>query len=303
MNIKQLRYFSTIAEEGQITRAAKKLYMAQPPLSQQLKLLEEELGVKLMQRNGRNLELTEAGIVLYKKAKKILQEVDETITEVKETGEGLRGMLSIGSVKTCFYHVPPRMLAFRQNYPKVTFKLIEGDTFRLQRYLLNRDIELAVVRLPLDMKEFSSLPLPDDKFVVVMSEEWGEEFLYDKISIEKLSEMPLLLLHRAGVNEPGLYELVLESFKERGFEPNVVCDCPDAAMLLALAKTGVGAALLPASTLRSFPPQGVKVLEIENAVIQSESAIIWLKDRYLSKNAARFLETFKGDPDKWSASP
>lgn len=82
MDIRQLRYFYTIAQEGQITRAAKRLHMAQPPLSQQLKLLEQELGVQLLERNGRKLELTEAGHVLFKKTKEILTHFHETITEV-----------------------------------------------------------------------------------------------------------------------------------------------------------------------------------------------------------------------------
>ena len=291
MNLKQLRYFSTFAEEGQITRAAKKLFMAQPPLSQQLKLLEEELGVKLFQKNGRKLELTDAGQLLHEKAKKILQDVDETITEVKETGEGLRGVLSIGSVKTCFHHIPERIRYFQEQYPNLTFKLIEGDTFRLQRYLINKEIEFAVVRLPLNMGDFSSIALPADHFVAVMPADWNDEV--ESIALEKLSEMPMMLLHRAGEGETGLYELVLDSFHDKGLNPHIICECPDAAMLLALVKEGIGMTLLPKSTLRSFPPHGLKVLEISNAVIHSQSAVIWLKDRFLSKNAQRFIETFQ----------
>ena len=129
MDVKQLRYFSVIAEEGQVTRAAKKLHMAQPPLSQQLKLLEEELGVPLMDRNGRNMELTEAGKVLYTRARELLRRFDDTVIEVKEVGEGLKGLLSIGSVKTCFSYIPERISFFREQYPMVTFRLHEGGSF------------------------------------------------------------------------------------------------------------------------------------------------------------------------------
>ena len=88
MNIKQLRYFYEIANEGQITRAAKKLHIAQPPLSQALKALETNLGVLLFERNGRQMELTEAGEVLYEKAKTIFYKIDETIIEVKKLEKG-----------------------------------------------------------------------------------------------------------------------------------------------------------------------------------------------------------------------
>ena len=150
MDIKQLLYFSTIAQEGQITRAAKKLHMAQPPLSQQLKSLEQELGVLLMDRKGKKLELTEAGKVLYERAIELLQRVDDISLEVKEVGEGLKGELSIGSVKTGFSYIPERFRLFREQYPQVSFRLYEGDSFRLADHLRKREIELAIVRLPLD---------------------------------------------------------------------------------------------------------------------------------------------------------
>jgi len=91
MDFRQLRYFFVIAQEGQISRAAKKLHMAQPPLSQSLKSLETELGVRLFERNGRTMELTNAGKVLYNRAKELFYYLDETINEVRDTNEGLKG--------------------------------------------------------------------------------------------------------------------------------------------------------------------------------------------------------------------
>jgi len=287
LDVKQLRYFSTIAQEGQITRAAKKLHMAQPPLSQQLKLLEQELGVHLMDRNGKNIELTEAGKVLYKRAQEILQRFEETVTEVKEVGEGIRGVLSIGSVKTCFSYIPEKIRYFREHYPLVSFRLHEGDSFRLAKNITNWDIELAIIRLPLDLNNFSSLSLPNDRFVLVIPENWSSK---KTIKMKEIAEMPLLLLHR--ISGAGLYELVVDECRRHGFDPNIVCQCADAAMLLSLVRTGIGAALLPKSTLLSFPADSLKIMDIEDSTIESEAAVIWLKDRCLSKSAVRFLETF-----------
>lgn len=288
MDLKQLRYFLAIAEEKQITRAAKKLHMAQPPLSIQLKSLEEELGTLLMERNGKSLELTKAGDILVKRTKELLNKIDETIIEVTQVGEGLKGLLSIGSVKTCFSYIPERIKFFRKHYPQVTFRLQEGDSYQLAQHVQNRDIELAIVRLPLELNDFHSLPLQNDRFVVVIPENWDGE---KNIRMKEIAKMPLMLLHR--VHGVGLYELVVDECRKHGFEPNVVCQCPDASMLLSLVRTGIGATLLPKSTLLSFPTDGLKILEIEDALIKSESAIIWLKDRYLSKSAERFIETLK----------
>ncbi|MCY9140414.1 LysR family transcriptional regulator [Peribacillus frigoritolerans] len=287
MDLRQLRYFTAIAQEKQITRAAKKLHMAQPPLSHQLKLLEQELGVLLMERNGKEMVLTESGEVLYIRANELLKRLEETEIEVKEVGDGLIGSLAIGTVKTCFSYIPERLRLFRKEYPLVTFNIKSGDSFLLAQYLRNREIDLALVRLPIDMNDFSFLPLPTDKFVLVIPSEWD---LPKSMKMVDTLEIPLMLLQQtSGV---GLYELVVDEYKKRGLELNIICECPDAAILLFLVREGVGATLLPESTLLSFPLNGLKIIEIEDCIIESKSAVVWLKDRYLSKSAKRFIDTF-----------
>ncbi|KZZ83657.1 LysR family transcriptional regulator [Bacillus sp. SJS] len=290
MDLKQLRYFCIIAEEGQVTRAAKKLHMAQPPLSYQLKSLEEELGVLLMERNGKKMELTEAGTILYERANSLLLQMEAAVSEVKEAGEGLSGLLSIGCVKTGFSYIPERIRFFREQYPNVSFRLHEGDSYRLAEDVRNRSIELALVRLPLDLNDFDCLPLSKDPFAAIVPEHLE---MNSTIDMADLSELPLMLLHR--VSGIGLFELVVNAFQKHGLKPAIVCQCPDAAMLMALVREGVGVAILPESTLRSFPNSGLKAVPIRNSELLSDCALIWLKDRYLSKKAVRFRETFLGE--------
>lgn len=288
MNLKRLGYFVTIVEEKQITKAANKLHMAQPPLSQQLRLLEEDLGVLLFERIGRKLELTEPGRVLYEKSKILLAQYEESFTEVQEVAKGMRGVLSIGSVKSCFSYVPERLKMFREMYPEIRFTLKEGDTFRMTEYLKRRDIEVAIVRLPLNMDAFLSIPLPDDQFVLVTSNNWE---VRTKITMKELKDLPLMMLHR--VSGVGLYELVIGECRNHGFEPTIVCECPDADMLLSLVHKEVGYAILPKSTVNNRLVNDLQVIEIVDCNVQSEAAVIWLKDRYLSQSAKRFLETFQ----------
>jgi DNA-binding transcriptional LysR family regulator len=301
LDVKRLRYFVTIAQEGKITEAAKKLHIAQPPLSQQLKLLEEELGVLLFERNGRHLELTEAGKLLYKKAENLLEQFEEVKKEVQETGKGLRGVLAIGCVKTCFAYIPERIQQFRTLYPEVTFHLRSGDSYRMAELLRNRDIEFAFVRLPLEMNEFSYLPLPDEPYVAVVPEHWLTNPANKNISLAELAQMPLMLLHR--ISGIGQYEVVLNHFKNHGYEPKIVCECPDASMILDLVSAGVGATVIPQSAFVTPLPQGKKILEIEGSELISQSAVIWLKDRYLSKSAQHFLKTFIESEKRLRLSP
>lgn len=293
MNIKQLRYFYTIAREGQITLAAKKLHMAQPPLSQSLKALEGELEVTLFERNGRKMELTDAGLVLYQKAEVLFHHLDETITEVRETGKGVKGTLAIGCVKTCFSYVPKRISIFKKLYPGITFELREGDSYRLFEQLNNRKIDLAIVRLPIEMKAITHLPLPNENYIVALPETWVDDPSKTSITMDEIARLPLLLLHR--ISGVGQYEVIIDEFTKHGLKPNVVCECPDVDMLLELVNEEIGATIIPVSGISTFRLTGIKVLKIEDANIVSKSAVIWLKDRYLSKSATRFIELFEGE--------
>ena len=149
MDIRQLRYFCAIAEEGQISRAAQRLHIAQPPLSYQLKLLEEELGVKLVDRNTRSLSLTQAGRVFYQRAEQILGMLQAAASEVKDVEYGVNGILAIGSPPAIGnMYIPERIARFHEEYPYVRFQWREGNTFRVLELLESDMIEFGIVRLP-----------------------------------------------------------------------------------------------------------------------------------------------------------
>lgn len=150
MDIRQLIYFATIVEEGSISAAAKKLHLSQPPLSYQLKLLEEELHLQLLQRGARGVQLTEAGKVLYKRAQGILELTERTQKELQAmAGQGFAGTLHIGTVSSSGASLLDwRIPAFHEQYPQIGFAIHEGNTFELMEMLESGLIELAVVRTP-----------------------------------------------------------------------------------------------------------------------------------------------------------
>lgn len=149
MDLKKLAYFVTIVEEGQITRAAQRLHIAQPPLSLQIKSLEEELGVTLIERENKKFEITPAGWTLYKRAKEVLHSIDGMVAEIHDQEQGMRGTLSIGTVMSCVPYLPSVIKQFQQTYPRVTFRLWEDDSYRVEELLQQKRIELWLVRLPL----------------------------------------------------------------------------------------------------------------------------------------------------------
>jgi DNA-binding transcriptional LysR family regulator len=289
MDFRQLRYFLTIAEEGQITRAAKKLNMSQPPLSQQLQMLEEELGTQLVERNTRNVGLTEAGKALYKKGKPLIDELENITMEMKEIGKGVRGVLSIGTVKTCLPITSTKIVEFSMQYPNVTFKIWEGDTSNLAEQLINQDIEVAVVRLPLDDSEFEVMHLTTEPYVLVVPSSW--DMKETSLPMEAIRNFPLMFLHRRAGK--GVYEIILNECRRCGFEPHVICECPDSSILISLVSEGLGATILPKSTASTLQLNSIRVVMIENCNILSEAALIWIKDRNLSKAALEFIQLFR----------
>ncbi|AJY75464.1 LysR family transcriptional regulator [Paenibacillus beijingensis] len=293
MDMRQLRYFLAVAKEGQITRAAKSLNMEQPPLSRQLKLMEQELGVILFDRSGNRLTLTHAGELLRSRAELLLAQFQETLKEVKELDEGVQGVLPIGAVVSCISLLPERIERFRQHYPGVTFKIQEGDHFLLGAQLEKRTIEMIVARLPFEAaaesRQYHVLQLPSDPFVAVIPSGWTHPGR-QSITMRELAEYPLLTLKTDQTT--GMHERVTNQFRQHGLRPHIICECSSVAIIIALVAAGIGATLFPKSVMASFPIPTIKMLNLADADFQSEVGIVWLKDRYLSKSARNFIDMF-----------
>ncbi|MCC0563579.1 LysR family transcriptional regulator [Brevibacillus borstelensis] len=288
MDIKQLRYFIAIAEEKQISAAAKRLHLAQPPLSQQLINLEKELGVALVVRHARGLELTEAGRILYKHAVKIASLVEESEIEVKEVGEGTKGTLSIGVNTLSSKLLPILLKRFQESYPHVTYKIQQNESDQLLKMVKEKAIELAIIRLPLELNDFSILHLKTEPLRFASSTRIpGSSAI---ITYEQICHHPLLLPSIEGL---GVYHLILEEFSRRRLEPVILGECSDIAVLLQLVSSGFGATIVPEVVLRMHPGHDLQVFEIADATLAASSGVIWLKDYYLSKAAQNFLDLLR----------
>ncbi|WP_028559125.1 LysR family transcriptional regulator [Paenibacillus pinihumi] len=294
MDLRQLRYFLAVAREGQVTAAAKLLNMEQPPLSRQLKQMEEELGVTLFDRSGRRLKLTHAGELLRQRAERLLQQYNETIKEVQELDEGVQGVLSIGAVVSCVSLLPPAIEKFRNKYPQVTFKIQEGDHFLLGDQLEKRNIELVVARLPFEAnfetQHYSILPLPSDPFVAIVPSRWEQYAGQASITPGELARYPFLTLKTDQTT--GMHERVMSEFRAHGVLPSVICECSSVVIIIALVASGLGATILPKSVMDASLFNNVRMLDMEQANFQSDVGIVWLKERYLSRSARNFIDIF-----------
>ncbi|MFC6331706.1 LysR family transcriptional regulator [Paenibacillus septentrionalis] len=295
MDMRQLKYFLTIAREGQITRAAKLLNMEQPPLSRQLKQMEDELGVKLFDRHGKGLKLTDAGMHLKHRAESLYSQFNETIEEMKELEQGVRGVLSIGAVFSCSSLLPLPIEQYRKKYPQVSYKILEGDHYYLGEQLEKHAIDLVFARLPfealMDPKHLVIMPLPSDPFVVIVPTSWKQFELKSSFQLEELADYPLLTLKTDQTTH--MHEQLIEACHRYGVKPNIVCECSSVAITIALIADGLGIALLPRSVMSSFMDPRVKMIPLSHDALQSDIGIVWLKDHYVPKRAQFFIETVK----------
>lgn len=288
MDIKQLKYFITIVEEGQITSAAKRLNMAQPPLSQQLKNLEDELGVKLVERGARHIKLTDAGKILRDRAQQILELSDSTISEIKDFKKGLKGTLSIGTVSSSgAMLLNARISNFRKDYPSIKFEIHEGNTFKMVDLLNKGIIEVGIVRTPFNTSMFECRYMDPEPMIAIMSKEYAFKSDKDYIYVEELKNKPLIIYRR-------FEQLIYETSLEAGFEPEIFCKNDDARTTVLWANAGLGVGIVPRSAFALADNDNLLYKEIKSSRLNTQIAAIWLKDRYISSMASKFVEYFSG---------
>ncbi|MGM0877328.1 MAG: LysR family transcriptional regulator [Bacillota bacterium] len=286
MDIRKLAYFLAIAEEGNITKAAERLHIAQPPLSHQLKLLEEELGIILLDRNTRKIQITDAGRLLQNRAKQIIELVDRTRKELKDLKEGLQGTLSIGTISSVGEMLlPDKIQNFHRNYPGVDFRIKESSTFEILELVKGGIVEIGIIRTPFNQDTFECIPLPDEPMVAgALESVWHDDSKCLDLTVFKGKP---LLLHNRYAN------YIEEACRKAGFEPRVKCRIDDTSSMLKWANFGMGIAIIPRDMIPLVPNVKLHFKEIMEESLETRIVVIWMKNRYLSTPARHFLEMFK----------
>ncbi len=286
MDIKQLKYFITIVEEGNITCAAKKLHMAQPPLSNQLKLLEDELGTKLLERGARKVNLTDSGTILYKRAKHILEITKATITEIEEFGKGIQGTLRLGTISSSGTALlNRRVVEFNKKYPNIKFEIHEGNTYEVIEMINSGIIEVGIVRTPFNSQNLECLFLESEPMIAVMNKDYDFKNESEEIILNDLRDRPLIMYRR-------FEKLLLSEFYKLDFEPNIFCMNDDVRTTMLWARTGLGIGIVPKAAMNFQLMDDIKYKIINQDNLRTKIAAIWIKERYLSIGAKRFLKFF-----------
>jgi DNA-binding transcriptional LysR family regulator len=244
MDLRALKYFVTAAEEMNMTRAAERLGMSQPPLSSQIKNLEEELNVQLFIRGKRSLKMTDAGAMLYRRAKQMLELAEQTKLEMQSL-EGLKGTINISLVEGRAPYLLARWIAgFRMEFPQVTFRLWNGDGDEAIDRLRRGLADLSLIAAPYDVEELEGVPVGREPWVAIISKK-------HPLSQEEGEFIPLRALTGEPLIVPSRHsraEAIREWFEEIGEEPNIVCELSNYIDAEALAEQNVGICIYPLTT-------------------------------------------------------
>ncbi|HEP9605742.1 LysR substrate-binding domain-containing protein [Pseudomonas aeruginosa] len=252
MELRHLRYFIAVAKELHFGRAAERLGISQPPLSQQIQALEEEIGARLFERTNRRVELTDAGRLFLDESRQVLAQVDKAVLLARRAHLGELGELKIGFTSSAPFTstIPSSIHAFRKAYPDVHLDLQEMSSRQVLKALLEESLQVGVIR-PLALPDAVHwVELFREPLVAVLRADHplaaGSE---DGLAIAALAEEPFVFFPRS--YGTGLYDQVIALTRQAGFSPRIAQEASEAMTIIGLVSAGLGVSILPASFRRT----------------------------------------------------
>lgn len=307
MDVRHLRHFVAVAEEGTVTRAAERLGMQQPPLSQQIRALEQELGTQLLRRLPRGVEMTEAGRVLLAEAREILDRMDRAVARVRRAGKGEEGTLAIGYTSSASFHpfVLDAIRAFGEAHPRVSLALEESNTGELVASIHAEQMDVAFVRSPVALMQGLTVHrLLDEEMVAAIPADHplaraGRRKATAALALTALKDERMILYRRR--TGPGLYDTIVAACHAAGFSPNVEQEAPRIVSTLNLVAAGVGVSLVPAC-LAKLHFEGVVYRPLDASARLLAPLNLTRPATGLSVVATRFVDHVRRAARRWKAN-
>lgn len=287
MELRHFRYFLAVAQEGNVTRAAEKLGIGQPPLSQQILALEREMGVQLFKRTGHGVTLTESGEALVADAKRLLDDAQNAVLNAQRAGRGETGHISLGFTASSAFNpaVPALIRAFRNAYPGVGLSLTEGNTAQLLTYLEEGRLDLAFLRPGLhSLTGIALYRIADERMQIVLP---IKHALAKKksVALSDLAGESFVLIPRAA--SPTLHDEIVSACRAAGFEPKLGQQAPQLSSVVSLVSAEFGISIVPAS-VSQIRAEGVVYVDISGANVRTRLALASREDDRSAKTANFF---------------
>lgn len=290
MDIRAMRYFLVIAETENISKAAERLHMSQPPLTRQMKLLEEELNTELFQRENGRLRLTEAGYYFREHVREIVELTDKLQEEMKSTFGTYNGNVSIGSIETVGVSFLPEWISgFHAKFPDVTYNISYSNTEEILRKLDLGIYDVGVVREPFNSEKYECIRLPEESWIACINKE-------SPLAKKEGSTLELAELSHEDLIAPGrnIHEEQIKNwFTMIGMKPKIICLYTSLGGGFELVHQGMGILLCPKSAGLRSNGKNIICKEIINPKFTSCAVVVWKKYATISGYARKFIDYIK----------
>ena len=286
MELRNLRAYVEVVRQGGFSQAAKKVFATQSTVSKAVKQLEDELGLRLLDRVGHKITQTAAGEIVFRRAQMMLTERDDLIRELDELRGLQRGVLRLGlppiGSSVLF---APLFASYRRHYPGIDISLVEYGSRRLEEVLLAGEIELAASLLPVS-DAFEWQDVSREPIMALLPDEHPCASGSQALDLTELSDTPFILFE-AGF---ALNRVILEACTQLGIEPAIVTRSGQIDFIVELVAAGMGVAFLPRMIAEQRQHVGVCMRELADSELHWHMALIWRRGGYLSHAARAWLE-------------
>ncbi len=286
MELRHLRYFLVVAEELHFGRAAARLHITQPPLSQQIRQLEDELGVSLFKRTKRRVQLTEAGRVFQDAARQMLDQAEQAVRTTQRVHRGEVGPLTLGFVGSAIAGIFSEMvLAFRARFPEVELTLQELTTGQQVKALRERRIDVGILRPPIGEADFALETIYSESFVVVLPRSHPLA-AQRRIALRELAGETVVMVPRD--LGPEVEDDAVEFCRRAGCDPQRLPGATQMLTVIGLVAAGTGLSLVPAS-MQTVRWKGIVYRPVQDRMPPADLAMAWRRDT-ASAVVTRFVD-------------
>lgn len=292
MDIRQLHYFAEVAKHKNFTKASQALFVSQPSISKMIKSLEDELGVTLLDRSEREVELTDTGKLVNEKALIILQLLEELTSSVNELVQLQRGKVKMGILPTISALLFPKIIAgFKKSYPRIEIQMVEYSSKQVEMQMDQRNIDFGVTVLPVNTRLYGTVPLLSEELVVIVS---NHHWLAGRnsVTLVELKNEPFILFTK----EFALHDVVWQACLQAGFEPEAVHMTSLWDFCCEMVASQLGISLIPRSMANRLHHLAVHTVSISFPQIAWELGLIYPRDKYLSYASREFIAYIQANP-------
>jgi DNA-binding transcriptional LysR family regulator len=299
MELRQIRYVLAVADEHSFSRAAERLHLAQPSLSQQIAKLEKVLGVTLFHRLPQHVELTDAGLRFVQVAQQIIDQVEGLEREMRSYAQGESGRLLVGSLPITGEYVLPAVISeFTREFPGVELQLVEETSSQLEQLLARGKIDVSLLTMPIADPSLFVEPAIQEEIYLALPPQHpmaGEQM----VDLSLLADQPFILLKEG----QGFRQISLMLCEQAGFRPRIVFESSNIHTVQSLVAAGMGISFAPAMITHGPRTNDVPAYVRLSARPERTLVVAYRKDRHLSKPAKAFVEMLRAKhPEVWRSS-